>query len=137
MMMLMRQPSPARARRSATGSQGCVSVRGRLNNAAVALGSPQRTPAFLKDALRESEEQIIQAVEGSAEELGYSSQLLNDLERAIEDVHDLEVYWQPRQLLADLDRERAELRWRATHIDIHRKFDPIRIALRDIEAGYR
>lgn len=100
------------------------------------LRSPRRTPDVVKAALLESEDRLFHALERGVERLPDGARLLDELERTIEDVGDPGVYAALRRLLKQLDQEREEIRYRCRDVDVHRGLDPIRIALRDLEAGF-
>jgi hypothetical protein len=102
-----------------------------------ALREPQRTPETVKAALRASEKLLMSMVERAADRLPDGSATLDELERAIEDVTDPLLYRQLRHLLGQLDQQREEIRWRARNVEIHSGLDPVRIALRELEAGFR
>jgi hypothetical protein len=99
------------------------------------LRLPQRTPEAVKTALVASEDLLMTAVERAADRIPDGARILDELERSIEDVADPSLYAQLRRLLDQLDQERDEIRWRCRDVDVHKGLDPIRIALRDIEAG--
>jgi hypothetical protein len=100
------------------------------------LRLPQRTPEPVKAALVESEDQLKRGVERAAERIPDGAGILNELERTIEEVADPRLYAQLRRLLDQLDQERDEIRWRCRDVDVYTALDPIRIALRDLEAGF-
>lgn len=102
-----------------------------------ALHAPQRITDTVKAALLASEDLLASTVERTADRLPDGSATLDELERAIEDVTDPVLYRQLRDLLGRLDQEREEIRWRARNVEIHSGLDPIRIALRDLEAGFQ
>jgi hypothetical protein len=100
------------------------------------LGAPQRTPAVVKAALLESEDRLIDAVDRAATQIPDGARLLDQLERTIEDVTDPQLYTAFRRLLEQLDEERGEIRNRCRDVNVHLGLDPIRIALRELEAGF-
>jgi hypothetical protein len=87
--------------------------------------------------LVESEDRLRRAVERAADRIPDGAGILNELERTIEDVADPGLYAQLRWLLDQLDQERDEIRRRCRDVDVYTGLDPIRIALRDLEAGFR
>jgi hypothetical protein len=87
------------------------------------LRFPSRTSQAVKDALLESEDRLLTQMERSPERspdrVSRSSRLLDELERAIEDLTDPGLYREMRRLLAELDNECERLRLDCPSVNVH------------------
>ena len=84
----------------------------------------------------ESEDRIVDAIERTAVPSPAETRAFDELERSLEDIADPRLRADLQRLVSGLERQLVESQRRFLSIDVHRHFDPIRIVMCDLEAGF-
>jgi hypothetical protein len=92
--------------------------------------------AILTNATLETRDRIYGEIDQACACLPDDARLLDDLERAIDDVRDPATQAELRRLLAELDDYRDDVRSTLDRISVPDSLDPVRVVAKDLASGF-